>query len=490
MSRNSIKAFIKYELFLFFLPLFFVFNQYNKFPEVITLNDTINMAIIYTVLLLLLRIAMHLLKWKRGKAAIFVLSFSIIFFFFGFLHDGIKNISPGSFLTRYVFILPFLLLTFVLIFTGIKRANRKFLKASLYFSVLFALIFSLELVSLFTGKEVPPPRITNNMHPCDSCTRPDLYLIVADEYAGQQELKEVFQFDNAGFINSLRQKGFKIAEESRSNYNSTSYSMASMLNMEYLTVSSNKENSSEIDKNINRIQNNLLTDFLKKQGYAFFNYSVFNIAGQLPPHASLFFLNGTKRIHYQTLVGRIEKDMFFNLITRLKWHWLIERIVKRNLANTEELITATKKIVNQNAGKPKFVYTHLMMPHFPYLLDSAGKQNSFNSITSENWTSKSEYLSYLKYSNKRFLELFEHIIKNAKRPLVVLFLSDHGFRFLNKMPANEPYHFMNMNAVYSSENNCNELYPGISPINQFRSLLNSCFGQQLPLLKDSSIFIY
>jgi hypothetical protein len=68
-------------------------------------------------------------------------------------------------------------------------------------------------------------------------------------------------------------------------------------------------------------------------------------------------------------------------------------------------------------------------------------------------------------------------------------MSDHGFKEFEK-PVNEKYHFMNLSAVYFPNGNYFQSYEGLSNVNQFRLLLNSQFGQKLPLLKDSSFFLY
>jgi hypothetical protein len=49
---------------------------------------------------------------------------------------------------------------------------------------------------------------------------------------------------------------------------------------------------------------------------------------------------------------------------------------------------------------------------------------------------------------------------------------------------------MNLCAVFLPGCNYSGFYDGLSPVNTFRVILNSQFGQQFSLLKDSSIFLY
>jgi hypothetical protein len=45
-----------------------------------------------------------------------------------------------------------------------------------------------------------------------------------------------------------------------------------------------------------------------------------------------------------------------------------------------------------------------------------------------------------------------------------------------------------LNAYYFPEQKYNQLYPGISPVNTFRVIFSEIFGQDLPLLPDSSFY--
>jgi hypothetical protein len=67
-------------------------------------------------------------------------------------------------------------------------------------------------------------------------------------------------------------------------------------------------------------------------------------------------------------------------------------------------------------------------------------------------------------------------------------MGDHGFReFKNKVE--NKYHFMTLNAVLLPDKNYSGFYKGMSHINQFRTILNSQFGQKLPLQKDSTSLV-
>jgi hypothetical protein len=67
-------------------------------------------------------------------------------------------------------------------------------------------------------------------------------------------------------------------------------------------------------------------------------------------------------------------------------------------------------------------------------------------------------------------------------------MSDHGFRQF-KEPVDKKYYFSNLISIYLPDGNYSGFYDGMSNVNMFRAFLNTEFGQNLPILKDSTIFL-
>lgn len=97
---------------------------------------------------------------------------------------------------------------------------------------------------------------------------PDIYLIVLDAYARSDILQELYDYDNGEFIDNLRQRGFYVADSSRSNYVSTAQSLTSLLNMNYLHrfMATDARQFSRLPTAL-MLENNRVTAFLKKYGY-------------------------------------------------------------------------------------------------------------------------------------------------------------------------------------------------------------------------------
>ena len=321
---------------------------------------------------------------------------------------------------------------------------------------------------------------------CDTCLKPDIFFIIPDQYAGYTALKDVFDFDNVDFENELKARRFHIAKKSISNYDFTPFSVASTLNMDLLSLKKGPQNYSTVGYSYEVIRNSRVLKFLSSNGYRFYNCSIFDFDDQ-PAHKYAAFLPyGIKLVTAQTLTTRVTDDFRQDILDgKLGLKNLQKKIAYDNLHFNDEIMDFTAKVAAEKINEPKFVYTHLMMPHFPYYFDSKGDPLPIEKLGGLNRTNANDYTEYLQYSNKRLLMLIDNILNGSVSPPLIIVLSDHGFRHSEKK-VDPAYDFINLNAVYFPDGNYSRFYDGISNMNQFRLVFNQYFGQQLPMLKDST----
>ncbi|MBC7815356.1 MAG: hypothetical protein IAG10_00490, partial [Planctomycetaceae bacterium] len=67
----------------------------------------------------------------------------------------------------------------------------------------------------------------------EDAQRPDIYYIILDGYGRNDVLQKYYDFDNSEFLDSLRQRGFYVADKSCTNFTATAFSLSSSLNMRY-----------------------------------------------------------------------------------------------------------------------------------------------------------------------------------------------------------------------------------------------------------------
>lgn len=331
--------------------------------------------------------------------------------------------------------------------------------------------------------------MSNIYSTCDTCYKPDIYLIIADEYAGDKQLREMFSFDNSGFNTELKERGFHKIRNPLSNYNYTPYSVASLLNMDYMAGITAKAND---QKNRNTsfaiINKNSTIDILKHHDYSFINHSLFDLADNPAPIDNMFFKTRDKLITTHTLFGRIKRDLWFNFVTTFKVDYIREQYAMAQVNGNKKLIADLRKTVTTKTNSPRFVYTHLNMPHYPYTHNRNGELRSIDTILAGNHNDKQLYLDYLLYTNNQLLELIDHILRNNSRPAAIMLLSDHGFREFNQ-PQDSLYNFSTINHIYRPDMDYADFKDGQSHVNHFRVFFNKQFNMNLPMLKDTTFFM-
>ena len=480
------------EYFVFLLPVFFIIHAYVANYPLISLKDVwiVFGWNLFAAVLINLLFFFLFNNWR--KAALYTFCLLCFQFCFGIVHDILKKNADESIIVKYSFIIPCSIILLSLLFYLIKKSNHSFNRITSYLNTLFLIVIVFEGFTFLlkgTKNMNTSQQVNQILNKCDTCSTPDIYLIIADEYAGKRELKEILKFDNADFESALEQRGFYIAKNSKSNYNYTPYSVASIVSMKYLENISQKSNDNK-NRNISyqQINDNEMIRVLKNYNYQFINLSFFDFAGQSTVVDNMFFLTRKKMLTSQTFTSRLKKDIGFNLVTRFKIKSEIKRLTYSTFKNNQKILDDTYTVINQSSNVPRFIYTHLMMPHYPYYFNASGQPSPIASLMEEHQQQQNNYIGYLRYCNKIFLQLIDAILQKSKKPPIIIFIGDHGFRhFIH--PVDQRYHFMNFNSIYLPNKDYTGFYDSISGVNQFRIILNKQFKTNFPLLKDSSSFM-
>lgn len=470
---------------LLLFPCFFFLHSINEYNMGLPGADVWLLLLVYIVAALLCCTLLRLLLEDWNKAIIATTVLLAINFFFGNLQDALKPYKE-SFFTRYSFLLPLLLVLFIAIVLYMKKSSKDFKRTVSFFKLLFVVLLLVDggqLLYKEWRRSTAIPEVQRSLQPCTNCPKPDIYLVIADEYAGTDQLEKQLSFDNSAFEAALEERGFRVLQQTRSNYNFTMYSMASLLNLDYLHQMNGRHFShNEVFLCRRLIANSMFGRFLDKLGYETLNHSFFDLEDHPKAVYNYYFLEAAAYINRQTLAGRMNYDLGFHLASAAKK----EKIRMNDHYNNVRSSELTIQAVGNAQPTPKFVYTHLSLPHHPYYFDRNG-----NPVATEGLDQKASvkaYTEYLLYANKRFLTLVDSIQKNAAGPPVIILLGDHGFRKFTD-PASRAFHFSTLNAVYLPSGKYDQFYDGMSNVNELRALLNSLFQQRLPMLKDSTIFL-
>jgi hypothetical protein len=479
-------------LYVLLIPLFFVLHGYVENFGYIDAGQTLLLAAIYSVGAAITFLLCLLVYRNCARAALATAFFLCTYFFFGALQDFLKEHAHS--LSRYAVLLPALMLTAILLLIGLKRTKRSFPGWQLFLNCLFLLYIVIDLAGMLARslqKNRDPAQTLRQEKmgyvPCPTTTRPDIYFLVFDAYASSKALKEQYHFDNSAFDHFLEKEGFHIQQQSRSNYRFTFFSMPSILNMSYLEDLEIKRSPVELRNYLTGlILDNEVMAFLHRQGYEIVNCSSFDLRGNPSPVVESLLPIRTRLITAQTLYSRVIRDLGYHFLSYLTVPVLGTELYQ-SLNNDNKLIAAVEKASALPAGKPRFIYGHFNFPHPPYYYGKLGVKRTVTSFydgTDEN--NVQGYLDYLYYTNLQAEHLVTKIKKNSGGKAVIILMGDHGLRYPYFASPAPLYQLENQNAVYFPGKDYHLLYDSISGVNQFRVVLNTLFGQHLPLLKDSS----
>jgi hypothetical protein len=489
---NQLKIFLQTKpLFVLLLPFFFVFHGFTEYFFVIPLTDAFYLFVLYAAAALILFFLGWLFVKKKIKAALFSFCILAFHFFFGGLQDLLKNVFNDALVTRYSFLLPFFFVLLMVFIIWLKKRKKDLFKLSFYLNCLLCLLIIIDLAWLVqksVSRTSSSVRSADQAVLCDSCVKPDIYFLLFDEYSSSSALKELWNYDNNDLDSFLTGKGFSIQPFAKSNYNFTQFSVASTLNMEYLNIPDPKACTiKDYNKHFELIKKNRVCSFLKSNGYDIVNYSIFDLDKSPSPVTENMLPLKTKLITSQTFLSRLRRDLYYHLLVgRFAIPWLTKDLIYFTFRTNNKIIDATLKESQKNSPTPRFVYSHIKMPHPPFYYNRLGLQTNKIALLTENeQRNPRPYLEYIPKTNEVIEQLVNTIISTAKRPVAIILIADHGFRTTQP----EDYYFRIQNAVYCSYKPLNGFYPDMTSVNQFRLLFNNLFGTNYPLLKDSSIFL-
>lgn len=440
-------------------------------------------------------LAMSVLIWKFSKNRLrgaFLLSlFLLVFLSYGHFYHflEVSGLLGSSILGEQKFVLSLYGLLFaVLAFLCYKKIGN-WQKSVRFLNVLALLLVSFPLISIIsyqrTGERLKVETSPPTEHDIAK-EAPDIFYIILDGYPREDVLHEIHQFNNSQFLTFLKTKNFRILGNSHSNYPGTSLSVASSLNLNYIDqlipAEQRRSDNRWLLKDL--IQRNYVLEFLKKRGYitAAFDSGYFHTEIKNVDHfyATGWFLNE----FHEAILDTTPAWALFKNIGRYQ-------IQRRRILYILDHLPDSK-----DDTKPVFVFAHIMALHPPFVFGPNGEERSRQSSSLQFWKDfgdpsrkelSQQYQEQLTYINKRMQSTIQAILKNRKRPVLIILQGDHGSSFLS--PEQSSFYkerFSILNAIYGSDETL--LYDSMSPVNTFRIIFNSFFGTTYELLKDRSFY--
>lgn len=494
----TLKRLTEYPIHILLLPVFFIWHIYNEYLVIIQPGLYLEYLVYYLGLSLVLFITGKILYKDNRKAGCWTSSLLIIFFFWGTFHDFLRSLPVPGFFVSYVFLLS-LVFILILLFSFLLRKKRSPAMLNRFLNLLFILFVTMEAaltVYKLANKEHlkkdwayynEPLKIAPT--PVIDQQKPDIFFIVFDEYTSSKALQRYFGFDNSHIDSALQSNGFFISTGSQSNYNSTTLSLASTLNLQYFNRDLEKwpHDAIALLRGSYSLKKSFIPRLLEKQGYKILNYGLLDLQNHPAMAPQPLEEYKIKALSLETLWGRIQKEILWNFTTRLPGYTENRppdtNYINRNRNNFNRFLSE----LNKESSMPRFVVSHLLLPRRPAYIDRYGTPRAISPTDFQDKNHDSLYLEQLLYANTLIDSLAEAANKVHARPLVLIIEGDHGNRYAAAGLKYRDKHFMNLNVYYFSDKDYSLLYDSISPVNSFRVVLNKYFNAGLPLLKDSTI---
>lgn len=466
---------------------FVTFNLLNLFGSgnihKVFLSEFIPPWLALSALVLLIYFVMRLLVKDRARVELLTFILVVLLTSYGHVQDSLAEVVIGR--PVHAVLLPLWALIFALSVYSIlnRKGNFDRVLQAIRASTVILLVMGLAGVvgPLLGGPprgnvDLDPPapaeiaaQATVGDHP------PDIYYIILDGYTRADILEEYYGYDDSAFIDALTERGFYVAEESRSNYLMTFLSLASSLNMQHITFLSEEINPRSFGVLVpfHMVRDNKVLHTLDALGYTTIHLSSGWEGTKYNPQAD---------VNYRHL--GISEHTFNALVLRSSILNPFYRSIFDNEGRNRTLYNFDRLAEIPQRPEPTFTFAHLLVPHVPYVFAADGSPADLA-------PGEDGYVGQVTYTNTLVLDLVDTILAESEVPPVIILQADHGTLSTGFLEAGQVTDAMlrERSAIFNAyylPGGDDQLYPDITPVNTFRVVFNTTFGTQLPLLEDTT----
>ena len=320
----------------------------------------------------------------------------------------------------------------------------------------------------------------------------DIYYLVFDRYGSARSLDILYDIDDEPFLARLRDRGFQVLPDSHANYIRTTLSLAATLNLDYLddVVARQDPRSNDLGPINDLLADHGVGRFLRERGYQYVHVG----SGYGPTETS-------KIADRNPRVGG-PSDFQAALLDSSALPAIARRLgIIRTTPNRERRyriinfeLDTLDKLANGSGPGPKFVFSHMLIPHPPYIF---ARDGSFVSDEVERGRSRAEsYGEQLRYLQTRIEALIDRLLdrSEADQPIIIL-QADEGpypvrygrvFDWATATTDELETKYGIFNAMYLPGAEAPDVAPTLSSVNTFRLVFDEYFDADLPLLPDRS----
>lgn len=289
--------------------------------------------------------------------------------------------------------------------------------------------------------------------PVSAASGPNVYLILLDGYPRADTLMEYFDYDNRPFTEALEDRGFAVADGSRSQYTETAQVLPTLLHQRPLDELIEEEWDASNDQY--RLMQQLINNSPTQEAYEQAGYRTYSI------------VSGATGLDWRTADVVFESPWPSTFERHLLARGMLRPLVPFDAMHRAAVLDSFNALAEFAGGSPRFVFAHFMSPHDPYVFKSDGSpaepcgSECTNHAGPPNPTLADRLTGQVTYLNRLVLQAVDRIVAVDPEGIVVVF-SDHGLR---RDPADRDEWFRTLfaarNASASSDVVVMDLFPDV-----------------------------
>ena len=297
--------------------------------------------------------------------------------------------------------------------------------------VLGVIRFALSPMPAQVARDLAPPPAQGT---AATAGEPDMLVILLDAYPGRRTLERVFGLDD-DLAQSLRARGFEVADDARSNYSQTNLTLTSMFGfglLDELPATREAVAAGQFTRPALRaaINDSAAFDLLREHGYRI----VATASGWEDPalRGADTFLDAGELNEFE--LSLIRSTAASDLLAVTGWDIVGDQIRARYHSGLAQLGSIAQRMAADD--RPVFGFVHLPAPHAPIVFDGQGGPVPVDLRTPFDYGAgliddtviRDRYRAQLPYLDATFLDALDAAMATVPQDAVIVVFSDHGPR--------------------------------------------------------------
>lgn len=393
-----------------------------------------------------------------NKTSLIVGAGVAIFFYFGYLQDSLKGIIFfGLPLDKTSFLLLVTMAIFVFFIVCIMKSKKK-----LEFPLKISNIIIITMLLVVTI----PILIPNSF-----AEQPNVYHIILDEYTDNEILKKKFDYDNTEFLKFLQKNQFYVPSKIFSIFSTTTHELNTILNMEYT------ENLGWVSENYQTMNNNIVMSTFSESGYTIIE------TNSMMRYKN--FSDVDQRLCYDT--NFINSEFLDQILNKSMIRYFMEKHQENSRRDTVRCSFDALSEISSNTDNPKYVFSHLYVPHPPFLFGKNGENITpdHRDISGlQSWENSEGYVNQLIYATSKISSVVEDIIERDPSAIIII-QGDTGTLTGTDLNSKKTFDdvYQAHSILYAIRIADNVNLEEINPVNTYRIVFNHIFNSNYELLE-------